>query len=50
MTVAMDDLDRTYSLSADDRAGMEPFLQLVQKMACRLQAIATCLNPPATLA
>lgn len=41
---------RTYSLSAEDRAGMEPFLQLVQQMACRLQAIATCLNLPAVLA
>lgn len=42
VTVEMDDLDRTYSLSAEDRAGMEPFLQLVWKMACRLQAIAPC--------
>lgn len=42
VTVAMDDLDRTYSLSAEGSAGMEPFLQLVQKMACRLQVIATC--------
>lgn len=50
MTMTMDDLDRTYSLSAEDRAGMEPFLQVVQKMACRLQAIATCLNLPAFLA
>lgn len=36
VSVDMDDLSRTYSLSTEDNAAMEPPPQPVQKIRCRL--------------
>lgn len=40
----VDDLARIYSLSAETKAEMESLPRLVQKIRCRLQAIAPCLS------